>query len=455
MNKILLVIQREYLTRVKKPSFWVLTLVVPILIAAIYAIPIVLASRPLEHSNVLVVDDSGLFKGQFVSGRDITYFDAGSIDYAKRQLETVDSLDAIVYIPARETTLPSDAYLYYRTDAPSVTVQSDVNNQLQKILRNVILLDVHGITPEDYALITSTSIKLRTQDIETGRAGFLQIKLIIGALLAILVFMAVFMFGSQVMRGVMEEKTSRIVEVIVCSVKPFQLMMGKVVGIGLVGLTQFALWVLLSGVALGGLRFTNADLFEQVESRHVTEISTKGTEATNQYQAAQYQAAQYEAGMGVDNEIQDLIEGLSSINFGLILLLFVFYFIFGYLLYASLFAAAGSLVDNETDSQQFTLPMTIPLILSILLMPAMVNEPSGTISTWLSIIPFTSPVSMLFRIPFGVPIWQVVLSMVLLLLTFPLCIWAAAKIYRTAILRYGQKFTWGDLFRIFKGRSGC
>ena len=232
-------------------------------------------------------------------------------------------------------------------------------------------------------------------------------------------------------------------------------MMGKVVGIGLVGLTQFALWVLLSGVALGGLRFTNADLFEQVESRHVTEISTKGTEATSQYQAAQYQAAQYEAGMGVDNEIQDLIEGLSSINFGLILLLFVFYFIFGYLLYASLFAAAGSLVDNETDSQQFTLPMTIPLILSILLMPAMVNEPSGTISTWLSIIPFTSPVSMLFRIPFGVPIWQVVLSMVLLLLTFPLCIWAAAKIYRTAILRYGQKFTWGDLFRIFKGRSGC
>ena len=450
MNKILLVIQREYLTRVKKPSFWILTLLVPILIAAIYAIPIVLASRPLEHANVLVVDDSGLFQGQFASGRDITYFDAGSLDYAKRQLAENDSLDAIVYIPARETTLPSEAYLYYRTDAPSVTVQGDVNNQLQKILRNVILQDVHGITPEDYALITSTSINLRTQDIETGRDGFLQIKLIVGVMLAILVFMAVFMFGSQVMRGVMEEKTSRIVEVIMCSVKPFQLMMGKVVGIGLVGLTQFALWVVLSGVALGGLRMTNDGLFQQAQSRHVTEISTKGTEATNQYQAAQYQAAQYEAGEGVDNDIQDLIEGLGSINFGMLIVLFVFYFVFGYLLFASLFAAAGSLVDNETDSQQFTLPMTIPMVLCILLMPAMVNEPSGALSTWLSIIPFTSPVAMLFRIPFGVPIWQVVLSMVLLLVTFPLCIWVAAKIYRTAILRYGQKTTWKDVGRFLR-----
>lgn len=455
MNKILLVIQREYVTRVKKASFWILTLVVPVLIALIYAIPIVLASRPLEHANVLVVDDSGLFRGQFASGRDITYFDAGSLDYAKRQLEANDSLDAIVYIPARETTLPSDAYLYYRTDAPSVNVQSDVNNQLQSILRNVILLDVHGITPENYALIRSTSIRLRTQDIETGRDGFLQIKVVVGALLAILVFMAVFMFGSQVMRGVMEEKTSRIVEVIVCSVKPFQLMMGKVVGIGLVGLTQFALWVVLSGVALVGLRVSNASLFEQAESRRVTAISTKGSEATKQYEAAQYKAAQYEAGVGVDDKIQDILEGLGSINFGLILSLFVFYFVLGYLLYASLFAAAGSLVDNETDSQQFTLPISIPLLLSVLLMPAMINEPSGILSTWLSLIPFTSPVAMLFRIPFGVPIWQVALSVALLLVAFPLCTWAAARIYRAAILRYGQKFTWRDLFRIFSKRDAA
>ena len=451
MNKILLVIQREYLTRVKKPSFWILTLVVPILLAGVYAIPIILASRPLEHANVLVVDDSGLFQGQFRSGRDITYHEAGSIDYARRQLEQTDTLDAIVYIPARETTLPRDAYLYYRTDAPSMTVQGDVNSQLQEILRNRILLDVHGLTPDDYTMLTSTHIKLRTQDIETGRDSFLQVKIALGVILAMLVFIAVFMFGSQVMRGVMEEKTSRIVEVIVCSVKPFQLMMGKVVGIGLVGLTQFALWVILSAVAVTGVQLTNADIFEQVAQRNNrTEIASKGSEATTQYQTAQYQAEQYQAGEGIDNSLQDLIQGLTDINYGLIILLFIFYFVFGYLLYASLFAAAGSLVDNDTDSQQFTLPLTVPLLLAMLLLPAMINEPSGNISTWLSLIPFTSPVAMLLRIPFGVPLWQVGLSMLLILATFPLCIWAAAKIYRSAILRYGQKTTWRDVWHLIK-----
>ena len=353
MNKILLVIQREYLTRVKKPSFWILTIVVPILLAGVYAIPIIMAARPLEHAHVLVVDDTGLFQGQFRSGRDITYHEAGSIDYARRQLEQHDSLDAIVYIPARETTLPRDAYLYYRTDAPSMTVQGDVNSQLQEILRNRILLDVHGLTPDDYTMLTSTHIKLRTQDIETGRDSFLMIKTALGIILAMLVFVAVFLFGSQVMRGVMEEKTSRIVEVIVCSVKPFQLMMGKVVGIGLVGLTQFALWVLLSSFAVAGIQLTNTDLFEQAaRNSNRSEIATKGTEATTQYQTAQDQTAQYEAGEGIDRSIQDLIQGLSDINYSLIILLFIFYFVFGYLLYASLFAAAGSLVDNDTDSQQ-------------------------------------------------------------------------------------------------------
>ena len=451
MNKVLLVIQREYFTRVKKTSFWILTIVVPILLAVVYAIPIFLATRPLEHSHVLIVDDTGLFQGQFRSGRDISYHEAGSIDYARRQLQQYDSLDAIVYIPARETTLPRDAYLFYRSDMPALNVQTDAQNQLQEILRNRILLDVHGLTPEDYTLLTSTHIKLRTQDIETGRDGFLQVKIAVGIILAMLVFIAVFMFGSQVMRGVMEEKTSRIVEVIVCSVKPFQLMIGKVVGIGLVGLTQFALWVLLAGALVMGVQLTHADLFQQATERHSqTEIASKGTEATYQYQTEQERAAQYQAGEGIDNSIQDLIEGLTGINFAMIIFLFLFYFVFGYLLYASLFAAAGSLVDNETDSQQFTIPLTIPLILTILLLPSMIGQPSGSISVWLSIIPFTSPVAMLMRIPFGVPVWQVVLSMLLLLATFPLCIWAAARVYRSAILRYGQKASWRDVWRLLK-----
>lgn len=438
MNKVFLVIQREYTTRVRKVSFWILTLVVPLLMALLYAIPIITASRPLEHTHVLVVDDTGIFQGKFRSTRDITYHDAGSLEYAKRQLAEVDSLDAIVYIPARETTLPSDAFLLYRSDTPSMNVQSNVDRQLQEILHNRILLDVHGINADDYAMLTSTHIRLSTRDIETGRDGFLEVKLVIGLVLALIIFIAIFSFGSLVMRGVMEEKSSRIVEIIVSTVRPFQLMMGKVVGIALVGVTQFALWVVLSGVAIGALQATHSDLFQQVKQSQVTQIATKGAEATAQFEAVK------------DNSpLPEILEGLSSINFGVITVLFFFYFLLGYLLYATLFAAVGSLVDNDTDSQQFTLPITAPLMLSGLLLPAMINQPSGSLSVWLSIIPFTSPVAMLLRIPFGVPIWQVALSMVLLLITFPACVWIAARIYRAGILRYGQKTSWKDLFKLF------
>lgn len=440
MKKILLVIQREYATRVRKLSFWILTILVPLLLAGVYAIPIFLATNSIEHVNVMVVDDSGVFSGQFVSSHDITYIDAANLTYAERQLKEQDTIDAVLYIPARTTTIPTDAFLYYRSDKPTTQVQSDVDNQLQTLLRDNILLDVHNISAEDYAMITKTRITLHQLDLETGRDGFLQVKIILATVLTIIIFMIIFMFGSQVMRGVAEEKNSRIVEVIVCSVRPFQLMMGKVIGIGLVGLTQFALWLTLSGVAVGVLQASNSELFEQARQQiNISEVATKGSEATAQMAAADQQ--------GLASE---LMQGLASIDFGVILLMFLFFFIFGYLLYASLFAAIGSLVDADTDSQQFTLPVTIPLMLPMLLMPAMMNAPSGPLATWLSIIPFTSPIAMMFRIPFGVPIWQIALSMSLLLATFPLCTWIAARIYKAAILYYGNKISYRDLFRWMK-----
>lgn len=443
MKKILLVIQREYFTRVKKPSFWILTIVVPILIAALYAIPIALSMKPLEKATVVVVDETTLFQHSFQSSKEITYLDAGSLDYAKQQLEEVDSINAILYIPARETTIPNDAFLYYRTHVPSQTIQSDVDRQLQTLLRDNILLDVHHISAEDYAMISNTKMKLHKKDLETGRDGFLEIKMAIGMVLAMIIFMAIFMFGSQVMRGVMEEKTNRIVEVIVSSVRPFQLMMGKVVGIGLVGLTQFLLWVILSAIGLVGIQLANADMFQKVkETQNITQLATKGEDAAAQMQQIEEMA-----------NIPDLIEGLMGINYGVILGMFIIFFIFGYLLYATLFAAVGSISDNETDSQQFTLPITIPLILTFLLTVSMVNEPSGTLATWLSIIPFTSPVAMMFRLPFGVPIWQAILSACLLIASFPLCTWVAAKIYRTGILRYGKKITWKELFKWIRSNN--
>ena len=445
MKKILLVIRREYSTRVRKKSFWILTILVPILIGVVYAIPILLAQKPLEESTVLVVDQTGIFERSFHSTKEVKYFDAGSLEYAQGRLKE-GLADLIVFIPSRETTIPNDAFLYYLSDAPGIAVQSDVDRQLQEILRNNILLDVHNISVDDYELITNTKIKLHTKDIETGRDGFLEIKLLAGALLALIIFMAIFMFGGQVMQGVMEEKQSRIVEVIMCSVKPFQLMMGKVVGIGLVGLTQFLLWVLLSGVALLGVQLSNPDLFEQAMARqNLSEVATKGTDMMAQMEAAQ--AAQDAV---ANSAALELVQGLVAINFPLLVTMFFIYFLFGYLLYASLFAACGALVDQGTDGQQFTLPLTVPLLLTILLLPAMVNEPSGTLSTWLSIIPFTSPIAMVFRIPFGVPIVQVVLSVVLLVIAFPLCTWVASKIYRRGILLYGKKISFKDIFSWFR-----
>ena len=443
MRKILLVIQREYFTRVKKKSFWILTIIVPFLVVLLYAIPFYLASKPIEHSNVLVVDETGLFQHAFHSSDDIAYRDAGSLDYAKRQLAEVDSINAIVFIPARETSIPRDAFLYYRTGSPSPMVQGDVESQLQSILHNKILLDVHNISREDYNLITNTKIHLRTQDLETGRDGFLEVKMVAGVLLALIIFFAIFMFCGQIMQGVSEEKQSRIIEIIISSIKPFQLMMGKVIGIGLVGLTQFFLWLLLSGGALLGVQAANADKYQQaLERQNITELATKGVDATEQMEALQSA-----------EPVSELIQGLTAINFPLLIGMFLFFFLFGYLLYASLFAACGALVDQGTDSQSFSLPITIPLLLTFLLLPAMIQEPSGTLATWLSIIPFTSPVAMLVRIPFGVPIYQLVLSIVLMLATFPLCIWVAAKIYRTAILLYGKKITWKDLFGWIRQRD--
>lgn len=440
MNKILLVIRREYATRIRKTSFWVITLLVPLLIGALYAIPLLIASKPLEHAHVLVVDETGLFNHAFQSTKQISYHDAGSLDYAKEQLQCHDSLNAIVFIPARETTIPNDAFLYYYSDMPSPRVQADVENQLQNILRNNILLDVHGISAEDYDLITHTRIKLHTNDIETGRDEFLPVKIGIGTVLAMLIFMAVFIFGSQVMRGVMEEKGNRIVEVIICSVRPFQLMMGKVIGIALVGLTQFALWVALSAVALTGITLANSDLLERAsQQQEIKEIATKGNEALAQMEALQtYQA------------VPANVQGLTAINYPLIVTLFLCYFLLGYLLYATLFAAVGAITDNDTDTQQFTLPLTLPMIAVVVLLPTMINEPSGSVAQWLSIIPFTSPIAMMFRIPFGVSVGEVALSLGLLIITFLGCVWIASKIYRWGILRYGSKTHYKDLFKALR-----
>lgn len=440
MKKILLIISREYLSRVKKKSFWILTIVVPLLLAGLYAIPIYLAVRPQEKTTVLVVDDTKLFDGAFKSSKEIVYQYAGSLDYAQRRMTEEDSVSAVLYIPARETTIPGDAFLYYQGSSPSASLQSDVSEQLQSHIRTIILQDVHGITQEEFDQVNATRIKLHTKDMETGKEAFTEVKSAIGLVLGLVIFMVVLTFGSQVMSGVSEEKTSRIVEVIVSSVKPFQLMMGKVIGIGFVGLTQFALWIMLSMVGFVGIQATNPELFEAAKARqNMTEVATKGTDAVEQMQA-----------LNDAPVVTELVQGLTAIDFPLIIMMFLIYFVLGYFFYATLFAGVGALVDVDTNAQQFSLPITIPLMLVMVLMPAIINEPSGSLATWLSVIPFTSPVAMMIRIPFGVPIWEAAVSVGVLLLFVPLNTWVAGRIYKRGILLYGKKITYKDIFSWFK-----
>ena len=437
MNAIWLVIRREFVTRIRKVSFWVLVLLVPALLLLLYAIPVNMAKNVVRHAHVLVVDESGIFEGEFRSNKSVSFHDAGGLDYARQRLAADDSVDAIVFIPQRETTIPTDAFLYYLSDVPNMVVQTTVYNQLQEILHNRILYDVYDVSDEEYGMISGTRMHMRTQDIESGRGGFLEVKIAVGIIMALLVVFSIAICGSQVMRGVMEEKNNRIVEVVICSVKPFHLMIGKIVGVGLVGIVQFVLWILLAGFAISGLQSRNGDLFQVAEQQvSVTQIATKGEAATVQME-----------NMLHAEPVSQFIQGMVSVNYPVIISVFFFFFIFGYLLYASLYASVGSLSDGDFDSVQFVLPVIVPLLAVLLCVPVLVEEPSGTLATWLSIVPFTSPVAMVFRIPFGVPVWQVVLAAVLLLLSIPLVAWVSSRIYRSSILHHGARLSLRKLWR--------
>jgi len=246
-----------------------------------------------------------------------------------------------------------------------------------------------------------------------------------------------------VMRGVMEEKTNRIVEVIISSVKPFELMMGKIIGVALVGLTQFMLWVVLTLGIVAVLTATVLDPSELTKSEQLYTGQAKVLDADQLKDISEQMQTQ-------DSFNVKMIEAISSINYGTMIGAFLFFFLGGYLLYAALFAAIGSAVDNETDSQQFMLPVTIPLILSMVMLGMIINNPSGPVAFWFSIIPLTSPIIMMLRIPFGVPYWEIALSGGLLILGFLFTTWFAAKIYRTGILMYGKKVNYAELWKWMK-----
>lgn len=439
MNKLGIIIKREYLTRVKNKSFLIITFLGPIFFVALMIAPALLAlnSDKMESKKAIaVLDETGWFDQKFDNTETNTfvYYEENENLDSLKKLVFEDIYDAILYIPGTSLNVPVNAKLYSDKQI-SMTLSSYIENTMKKEVEHKKLL-ASGIDPDIVKSantnINVTNIRMDSENKEETR--YTELESIIGFVLAFVIYFSIFLFSSQVLRSVIVEKTNRIVEVIISSVKPFELMMGKIIGNALVGLTQFTAWIVLtlaiyffaSGIILGPelMSATGTIMTEEISNlAETTEAQDIMLEAVNMIQ---------------------------TINFSAILWSFLFYFLFGFLLYAALFAAIGGMVDNETDSNQFITILTIPLILAIICSPAMMENPENGLTLWLSMIPFTSPIAMMIRIPFGVPYMQLGISIILLILTFVLMTWIAAKIYRTGILMYGKKPTWKEIWKWLK-----
>ncbi|RLD82559.1 MAG: ABC transporter permease [Bacteroidetes bacterium] len=448
MNKIWLVIKREYLTRVRKRSFIVMTILGPILMASVFVIPMIIASFSDDEKMVVeVLDETGWFYEKFTDTEEFEFkYTVEDLTVAKVKLMAEDEF-ALLYIPRRELTVPSSAILYSLRQ-PGVDLKSYISNVMSKEVESQKLrinLDEMTLSEEDreramkLPQLIRTDIELVTMKMDESGAEeetFTEVMMAVAFISGMIIYMFIFIFGAQVLRGVMEEKTSRIIEVMVSAVRPFQLMMGKILGIAMVGLTQFLLWVVLTFAIVSIFQVAFVD---QLPGPDVRMAVTPGSE-----QMAQQVSP---------TEIARVFEVINSINYEVILISFLFFFLGGYLLYAALFAAVGAAVDSEADTQQFMMPITLPLFLGFIIANMAIYNPDGQLAVWFSMIPFTSPVVMMARIPFGVPVEQIWISGILLILGFIFTTWIAARIYRTGILMYGKKVSYKELWKWLRYKS--
>ncbi len=536
MSKISNIIQREYITRVKKKSFVIMTILGPILFAATMIVPVWISQMgSTDEQRVAVIDSSSIFdytkilkEVTFLNTRqlqnDIVKLNPKAVQYSEDFKDLANRLHAVVIqrdenmvpniqatlkstlekllknniLSAKETDsiytrhaayydllikefegirgkIPDDGntkFVYvdmpfetakqtinegvyyavvfipknvlnsrqiqiYAKKAVSMNLRSHIRSNVERAVENHKMVEV-GISLQDMSRIKTKihAQTIRITDEGVEKESRPEYAMIVGYISGFLIYFAIFMFGALVMRGVIEEKSNRIVEVILSSVKPFQLLLGKIIGVGLVGLTQFALWIVLTVAivqAAGAfLMPSNVDLVQQ----QTQEIMAGG-------------AMQSIQPMSDENgpDLSSIFNSLNIINFPLIIGMFLFYFVGGFLLYGALFAAVGSAVDNEADTQQFMFPITIPLIIALFVMINAMQNPESNIAYWFSIIPFTSPVVMMVRLPYGVPVIDIVLSVVLLIGAFIFTTWIASKIYKTGILMYGSKVNWKEIWK--------
>lgn len=440
MNTIFLIIKREYLVRVRKRSFVIMTILGPLLIFAFYAIIGWAAVSSIDQKKVAVVDESGRFTGRFKNDNETTYsYEKQSLASAKKSF-VAQGYDALVFIPKNVIDAPKTVQIFAQKSV-SLDLQSNIERAIGKEIETIKLSEA-GITQQ---VIEDAKVNVDAQTINLSEAGEKNSNAIattiIGYFCAFLIYISVFIYGTQVMRGVMEEKTNRIVEVIISSVKPFQLMLGKIIGVALVGLTQFMLWITLT---IGLFTVGGAVLGDKVErGRQAMQTSNSIGRANT---APEIKKSQ-------DGAVASVLRAIDTLPITKIVVCFIFYFLGGYLIYSALFGAIGAAVDNETETQQFMFPITLPIIGAIAVAQFVIRDPDGPLAFWTSIFPLTSPVVMMVRVPFGVPGWELALSMVLLILGFMGTTWVAARIYRVGILMYGKKVSYKELSKwvFYKG----
>jgi ABC-2 type transport system permease protein len=387
----------------------------------------------VDIKTVQVLDESGLFRNKFKDSKTLKFeFTDKSIDSAKSGFPASNA-NALVYIPANVIKAPKGVRIYAAKNV-SLDLKSEIEKVIEAEIEDIKLAEAgitHKILEDSRVNVNSETISLSEEGEKSSSSGAATV---IGGICAFLIYMSVFIYGTQVMRGITEEKTSRIVEVIISSVKPFHLMLGKIIGVALVGLTQFVLWILLTTA-----------LTSAASAIIGSQLSKESVQVAKEMNKAQVPGQ----GMpgGVDNPVTEVLGAVASLNIPLIIGCFLFYYLGGYLLYSALFGAVGAAVDNDADTQQFMLPITLPIIFSFVFAQFVLRDPDGTLAFWTSIIPFTSPIIMMVRIPFGVPAWELILSMVLLILGFMGTTWIAARIYRVGILMYGKKVSYKELVK--------
>ncbi len=440
MNKIGLIIKREYTTRVRKRSFIVMSILGPILFASLMVVPALIAmSEDQEVKRIAVVDSSHLFMNVIPETEYLKfdYLENARLNDIKHTY-SAGGYYGVLYI-SHIVAFEPNSVIFYSDKQPNLATKMHISKAMENYVRDQKLKTYEIENLDNILKSVKTRINIRTIKItDTGREkeSHTGVAMAVGYIGGFLIYMFIFFFGAQLMRGVIEEKVNRIVEIIVSSVKPFQLMMGKIIGIAMVGLTQFMIWVVTTFLLV---TMVTTLIFPEMKMTATEQVLSQDIMSSGPVDAKP------EAKSEDMDEIMGFLSGLKDINFALTLGSFIFYFLGGYLLYGALFASIGAAVDNETDTQQFMLPLTIPLILALLVLVNSINNPDSAISFWFSIIPFTSPIVMMGRLPFGVPDWQVGLSMALLVLTFIGMTWLAAKIYRTGILMYGKKTSYKEI----------